>query len=244
MIRRNGSPPKLAIQPSGGFGADDARIIGQSVSHNKNLRVLTLHFREVFADSLDQVVATSSLRELTVMVDTAASDAFLGRLARQLRTNTALVELEICHGFAKGPQADWPDQLHLFRPLLDAMETYNFTLVQVGVSTDPFFLDAAALFERLRVRLAFYTRRNGRIRRALQQLGPRNYHVGPPSLWPLVLETMSSLPTLLYRIVRKGNVSTLCDLVQPDNVLRLTTRSREPRENDICGESEDNGGSI
>jgi hypothetical protein len=241
MIRRNGALSKLDVYPSGGLTPDDARCICQAVSNNTNLRQLGLRFREVFGDSLDHVVTPSSLlRGLTVAVETAASDAFLRSLARQLRTNTALAELRIWHGWSKGPQEDWPDQLHLFRPLLDALETYNYSLVQIEVLTFPYFPGATALFERLRVRLDAYARRNRRIQRALAQLEHRSYRVRPANAG-LVLGAVSALPTLVYRIVRRGNVNTLCDLVQRrrDEVVRPTKPGR-PSEDDT-GTNEEGG---
>jgi hypothetical protein len=63
---------------------------------------------------------------------------------------------------------------------------------------------------------------NRRIQRACAQLEPWNYHVHPANLGLLVLGMVSALPTLVHRIVRRGNnVNTLCDLVQGrDMVLR------------------------
>jgi hypothetical protein len=240
-IRRNNTLSKLNVHPVVGLRADDAKIICHAVSSNANLRQLGLQVKEVFEDTLDQVVAPSSssspssLRELSVQVIIAVPGAFVGRLARQLRTNTALTRLELCHGsYSTGPPTTVRGQERLFRPLLAALETYNCTLVHVDVCSAPWEDGAHALAEAMEARIAPCTRRNRRIQRALAQLEPRSYHVHPATLG-LVLGAVSALPTLVYRIVRRGNVSTLCDLVpRRDNVVRPTMRGRAA-EDDMGG---------
>jgi hypothetical protein len=58
-------------------------------------------------------------------------------------------------------------------------------------------------------------RRNRRIRRAIELLEPRSYHVASARLWPHALGMVSPLPTLANRFVRKGALNTLCDLLTP-----------------------------
>ena len=59
--------------------------------------------------------------------------------------------------------------------------------------------------------VALLLRRNERIHQALEDLP--DYHVSPSALWPSVLEMVSDLPTLIYRLVRRGDVNALSDLL-------------------------------
>jgi hypothetical protein len=89
--------------------------------------------------------------------------------------------------------------------------TYNVTLEIVEVGSARYGSAVARTIDGL-------LRRNGRIRRALEHLKPREYHVAPASLWPSTLEMVSRLPTLMYRFLRRGDLNALGD--------RLVQRSR------------------
>jgi hypothetical protein len=62
--------------------------------------------------------------------------------------------------------------------------------------------------------VAALLRRNGRIRRALEQLLERQYHhASPAALRPHVWGLVSPFLPVLYQFVRKGDVSSLADLL-------------------------------
>lgn len=166
-----------------------------------------------FADTLDQVASSSTLRELVVSVDDL-SDACVASIAKEMRTNTAMESIVLVEA-AQDPSGQ---QARPFLPIAQTLETYNFTLQNVMW----FGADYGPDMPRRHPDHDFLVSimdRNRRIRRALEQL--QGYHVAPTnSLWPRVLGVVSPLPTLLYRFLRKGDVILLCSLLQRDGSAR------------------------
>jgi hypothetical protein len=206
MIRRNVPLSELRVNPLQGpkLGPDDCKSICQSMLRNTHIRVLHLHVKEALADTFDDIVARCSLTKLVVIAD-EWSEECVASVARQLRINTSLERMyAIKRGFEPTP---------FFRPIVEVLETYNITLRKVEFH---WFneQDARSTFEKHI--LALLRRRNRWIRRAMEQLEPRSYHLAPPSLWPLALRMVSPLPTLVFRFLRKGDLNTLCGLVQQE----------------------------
>jgi hypothetical protein len=209
MIRRNAPITTLHIYPSPrrGLEAVYCKLICQAVRHNTNLRVLNLGVKETFADTVDQVASSSTLRELVVSAEDL-SDECVASIATQLRTNTAMQLIFLC----KATKALPGHQSHPFRPIMETLETYNFTLQNATWHWEDPQQDALRGTDHNF--LVSVMGRNTRIHRALEQLP--GYHVAPTILWPRVLGMVSPLPTLLYRFLRKGDVNTLCSLLERD----------------------------
>ena len=169
--------------------------------------------KESFADTLDQVASSSTLRELVVAVDNF-SDACVASIAKEMRTNTAMESIVLVEA-AQDPSGQ---QSRPFLPIAQTLETYNFTLQNVMW----FGADYGPDMPRRHPDHDFLVSvmdRNRRIRRALEQL--QGYHVAPTnSLWPRVLGVFSPLPTLLFGFLRKGEVNLLGSLLQRDGSAR------------------------
>jgi hypothetical protein len=218
MIRRNAPLSELRVDPLTGpeLDADDCRRICQSALRNTHIRVLHLRAKDVSADTLDDVVAHSTLTKLVVSAD-EWSDECVTRVTKQLRANTTLERLYVIKRKDEDPSP-------FFRPLAHVLETYNVTLRKVGLR---WFIPQKAehvMEERV---LTGLRRRNRLIRQAIDQLEPRSYHVVPATLLPRMLGMASPLPTVLYRFLRKGDLNTLCDLLRPRGSARGPKRVRE-----------------
>jgi hypothetical protein len=72
-----------------------------------------------------------------------------------------------------------------------------------------------------------YLRRNHRIRQALKVWEPAAYRVHPVSVWPCAFEMVSDVPTLLLRLLRRGNVKALGQVVVGGD--RATNRTKKRR---------------
>jgi hypothetical protein len=166
-------------------------------------------------------VAASSLRRLEVIAEEWSDECVAG-VARQLRTNTTLESLQIINSHSDDGHSP------LFRPIAEVLETYNFTLRKVTIRLGiPIPRQAEhELEDRVLTELR---RRNRLFRRAIEQhLEPRGYHVSPASLWPRALGTVSVLPTLVYRLLRNGDLNALSDHLQPGRAARGTKRGTPP----------------
>jgi hypothetical protein len=127
MIHRHVALSKLVIAPLGeGMDADDCQLICRAVSSNNALRSLSVRVKEMCADTLDRVLASTSLRELRVVVLNEIPDEAVATIAGQLRTNTALSSLSV----VDATDVIWDDreEADLFRPVLDALETHNYSI--------------------------------------------------------------------------------------------------------------------
>jgi hypothetical protein len=160
------------------------------------------------ADALDNAAASPALKCLWVDSETPFSDEAVRSLSKKLRTNTTLTNLFLAQ--YRPPRDELPER---FRSLANVLDTYNCTLVIVSLGT-------AYAGSAVKEKIDDLLRRNGRIRTALEHLKPRDYHVAPASLWPLTLAMVSRLPTLLYRLLRHGDLNLLGD--------RLARRSGGP----------------
>lgn len=113
-------------------------------------------------------------------------------LVQQLRPNTTLVHFGI--GGPSEPSRELTDGIR------GALRWCNLTLRSFR----------AVCVARHRS-IPRYLRRNMRIRQALERLP--TYRVAPTSIWPLVLDMVSDLPTLLYRFLslQKSDISALVE---------------------------------
>jgi hypothetical protein len=100
--------------------------------------------------------------------------------------------------------SDVPDPTIFFQ-LEDLLTTYNLTLQQVECPIN------YAVGVQGRVREAL--RRNASLRRVESALRARGYRVEQRSLLPRAAERVGRMPTLLYRLLRRGNASALADQV-------------------------------
>jgi hypothetical protein len=211
MVRRNACLSTLVIAGGLGLDAGSCQLLCQSLPGNTTLRVLDVLVHEVFANTLDSVATAASsssswLRDLTVRVYNPISDECVESLARQLRTNTTMTRLRLLHANAD-PLTDRPD--HLFRPIEDVLDTYNFALAAVTVAPP---IDGPPSAQ---CRIDGLVRRNQRIKRALWmwQRPSSSRAASPAGLWPQLLAPAGILPTLLYRLVRHGDANELCQLL-------------------------------
>jgi hypothetical protein len=171
--------------------------------------------KESFADTLDQVASSSTLRELVVAVDNF-SDACVASIAKEMRTNTAMESIVLVEA-AQDPSGQ---QSRPFLPIAQTLETNNFTLQNVTVCGLGQTMDRICRggIPTTTFLSASWT---GTAGSAARSSSCRGYHVAPTnSLWPRVLGVFSPLPTLLYRFLRKGEVNLLGSLLQRDGSAR------------------------
>jgi hypothetical protein len=202
MIGRN-RPSTLRIMklyPDTMLDRSECREMFEGVQRSLNLRSLEVRVKEAYGDALllPNRPLSSSLRVLVIHLQDFTQEG-LNFLAQQLKTNTLLEKVSVFHATAM-TSLD-----HM--PWIDMLTTHNFTLrtLQEGSNVGPWSdrdLRSAEIDACLR--------RNKRIGKVLQQLRG-TYHVSPPALLPLVLEMVKTLPTLLYRFVRRGDINALGD---------------------------------
>jgi hypothetical protein len=190
MLHRDGPLQHLRLHPKEmGLDPDDCRLLCESVGRSRHLRTLDVKVKTVHGDTLANVAESPASPLRALRVTGAFTDEGTKSLARQLRTNTRMRELHLVDR-----KINLPLYLHYVE---DTIDTYNVTLQTVRVDNRPAF--ASSL------------RRNRRIRSFVRHLGPRDYCVAPASLCPRAFGAMSAFPTLLYRLVRRGNLDALCD---------------------------------
>jgi hypothetical protein len=202
ILRSNGPLVSLCVSPKAGVEADNCKLLFRSLSSNTTLRRFDIRVKKVLADTLDYDASSASLQELCVSSENPFPHGAVASLAAQLRTNTALTVLSMNEATAPGPMGGRSEVL---RPIASVLETYNFTLQHVHLSSP---LAESAVAGSIRELL----RRNRRIRYmvgALRSLG--DYHrLLPPPQWLAALGTASRFPTLLYRFFRRGDANELC----------------------------------
>jgi hypothetical protein len=202
MIGRN-LPSTLRIvklYPDTMLDRSECRQMFEGVRRSLKLRSLEVRVKEAYDDALllPNRPLSSSLRVLVIHLQEFTQEG-MRFLAQQLKTNTLLEKVSVFHA------TTMTSLDHM--PWIDMLTTYNFTLrtLQEGSNVGPWSdrdLRSAEIDACLR--------RNKRIGKGLQKL-KGTYHVSPPALLPLVLEMVKTLPTLLYRFVRRGDINALGD---------------------------------
>jgi hypothetical protein len=194
----------LTVVPTnGGLDPADCQVLCESVPRCRTLGLLCVHTKTVLTDTLRGAAGSGS--PLKALVVTGAfTDDGAASLARQLRTNTRLVHL-----FLAETSGDF--RLYLVPHVLRLLGTYNMTLRFARVYRDSD--DDEDPTERETFKRTFV--RNRWIRTAVRRLEPRDYRLTPTGLWPLFFEAkaVGTFPTLLYRLLRRGDVDALCDAV-------------------------------
>jgi hypothetical protein len=93
--------------------------------------------------------------------------------------------------------------------LEDTLRKYNYTLSLVDLLEPWNGVDTSEI--------AGYLLRNARIQRILGRLPPLFHPSLPVRVWPVVLEMASGIPPLLYKLLRRGDINALCEVVQGRN---------------------------
>jgi hypothetical protein len=181
-----------------GLDADGWRLVCEGAAASRRLELLDLKDDIVLpsgtvAAALD---GGSALTHLHVAPRMWSRRAFV-ELVEALRANTALEEVSLAQkgGFM-------PAQAGL---ALDVLRTSNFTLQNVHLVPRK---DGTGSHEGP---IGALLRRNAGVRRAVEHLGATGYRVSRRAAWPLALRHLSTIPTLLYRFVRRGNVDALAE---------------------------------
>jgi hypothetical protein len=176
----------------------------EALNGNTHLRTLSLISNRISAVSLSAVRAlgNSNLRRLD-LDDNPLTDESVLTLAEGLRTNFTLEELHVDGDIGLLSEA-----------FGDLLTSFNFTLrtLHINNSTLP------AIDELLRV--------NEHVRNAHNNLLRVNYHVEHLSLWPRVLDRISSKPFLLYQFVRLGNLDMFANHVVHAGIVQGRRRER------------------
>lgn len=216
MIRGNAPLWHLLVHPKGqGLNPDDCRLLCESVCCNRHLRSLDIAVNTIRADTLERVAESpaSPLRILSITFNDFTEEG-IQSLMRQLRTNTQMFELRLI-----APKGDAASNLK--HQLEETVGAYNYTLRSLHLGWDAF---------------SRWMRRNRWIRTAVRRLEPRDYRVTPMELWPHAFGTMSAFPTLLYRLLRRGDVDALSD-----TVMRHHRQPKGTKRARAAGNSEDIG---
>jgi hypothetical protein len=199
LVRSNAPIEFLMFLPIESLGRDACRQLFDSLPHNRHLRRLHIGVERVFEGEIvlpSDPAALSSLRQLHLKVDHWDKKG-KACLARQLQTNTALTSVRVVYqGNTTLPH----------RPWIDMLERHNCTLLSL---TEESILGPWGDGPMRSPRVAALLQRNDRIRQALEQLP--EYRVAPMARVPHVLELVNTLPTLLYRFLRRGDVNALVD---------------------------------
>jgi hypothetical protein len=187
MIGRSVALATLVLRPTANLlDPDDCKLVCEAVSRNTNLQSLSLDVENVRDDTLNQVGASSSLRTLEIYSSGGFSRGSMENFARQLRTNVTLSAVRFDTEMGRDAL------VRIFRPIEEALETYNFTLTEVFVGRYWHGQDNVAKL----------LLRNRRLQLVLE-------HLEPAGLRPRLFGMVSAIPTLLYRSLRRGNVDVL-----------------------------------
>jgi hypothetical protein len=189
MVRRNVLLSGLALSNSGErMDPYVCQLLCSGMSRNAHLQDLSIDVTDVLPGTMDGATGPASpVRSLYIRG--RISPNAVAPLANQLKTNSRLTSLILSsHQCADG----------------DGDPTYR--------RADERYPDPARSFDGQRS-IEQYLRRNRWIQNALL---PHlvNYRVHSPRLlWPILLERVSEVPTLLYRFLRRGNLEGLCAVV-------------------------------
>jgi hypothetical protein len=213
LIRSNAPIEFLMFLPNESLGRGACRQLFDSLPHNRHLRRLSVCVERVFDGALvlpsDLAALSSSLRQLHLKVDHWDRKG-KACLARQLQTNTALTNVRVVY---------LGNTALSHRPWIDMLERHNFTLLSL---TEESILGPWGDGPMRSPKVAALLQRNGRIRQALEQLS--EYRVAHMARVPHILEMVNTLPTLLYRFLRRGDVNALVDH------LHLPVAARQQRQ--------------
>jgi hypothetical protein len=217
LIRSNAPIEFLMFLPNESLGRGACRQIFDGLPHNRHLHRLSVCVERVVEGDIvlpSDPAASSSLRQLHLKVDhwDKKGKAFL---ARQLQTNTALTSVRVVYrGNTTLPH----------RPWIDMLERHNFALLSL---TEESALGPWGDGPMRSPRVSALLKRNDRIRQALEQLP--EYRMAHMARVPHVLEMVNTLPTLLYRFLRRGDVNALVDH------LHLPAAARQQQQRDGGG---------
>jgi hypothetical protein len=196
MIRRNVPLTELRIGPT--YSTEGVKLICDAVGHNPNLRKLVNSHDivvEPCPDLYDQALgAGSRLVDLECHID---SLELLRSMVERLKVNQVLQRLVLPDYHRREcrltPEAGGE--------LEDLLDRHNFTLREVTILNGR---------HPRQPRVNELLRRNASVRAANEQLEARQYAVALPLL-PSAAGRVGRFPTLLYRLLRRGNVGALAD---------------------------------
>jgi hypothetical protein len=199
LLQRNVRVRELSLRRCG-LDADGWRLVCEGAAANRHLEHLVLKDDVVLppGSAVAALGPESTLSKLRAAPRLWTRRAFV-ELVEALRVNTALHEISLSQkGGFKPAHADL---------VLNLLRTYNFTLRNVYLVPRK---DGTGSHEGP---IGALLRRNAGVRRAVEHLGASDYRVPRRAAWPLALQEVSTIPTLLYRFVRRGNVDALAEQV-------------------------------
>jgi hypothetical protein len=202
MIRRNARIGCVNFVRCG-LDAGGCKRICDSVVSNEHLRSLSI-WGEIAVDTVVEALGEKSqLRQLLFTADWSV-EAFVALIER-LKTNTVLKVLVLSAVDA------FPSSMPL-NLLEDLLTTHNITLQHVAIQQWAGTDDGLA-FHPATVPIRALLQRNASLRAADAQLQTQQYSIAP-DLLPEAIERVGRVPTLLYRLLRRGNLDALAEQVQ------------------------------
>jgi hypothetical protein len=202
MIRRNALIECVTLVRCG-LDAAGCKRICDSVVGNEHLLLLSI-WGELGMDTLVEALGEKSqLRELYFTANWTV-EAFVALIER-LKTNTVLEVLVL------GAEDVFPSSMP-FNLLEDLLTAHNITLQQFAIRQWAGTDDELAFYPAT-VPIRALLRRNASLRAADAQLQTLQYIIAP-DLLPEAMERVGRVPTLLYRLLRRGNLDALAEQVQ------------------------------
>jgi hypothetical protein len=199
MIRRNVPLTELRIRST--FSTNGVKLICDAAGHSPNLRKLVNSHNLVTVfdrcpDMYDQALGAGS--HLVALESHIYSLDLLRSMVERLKVNQVLQRLVLVNSGWFSASVLTPEAGGELEDLLDR---HNFTLREVTI------LNGRHPRQR---RVNELLRRNAGVRAANEQLEARQYAVALPLL-PAAAGRVRRFPTLLYRLLRRGNVGALAD---------------------------------
>jgi hypothetical protein len=260
MIRRNVLIRSLYLDLTR-FSSAGCELVCRSLQHNTNLRRFYLGTNEITGGTLNHVAGPASpLRYLSVGGNWTQEG--ISELASQLKTNTRMLAVSLSGpivGFHANDDSDTDTDddddegqgaavaaaERAAAPLVEMLRTYNYTLQKIT------FVERRGHCARMGVGrkrgcgpgvecirwdcFGPYLRRNHQIRQARKVWEPDAYRVAPIGLWPRAFELVSDVPTLLFRLLRRGNAKALGQVVVGDHHPTNTSKKRRSRGSGVGG---------
>jgi hypothetical protein len=188
-----------------GMGPAAGKLICGCLPRNSSQVTLKLDIDKVTGDTLDHAAdASSSLENLFITTYWTPDD--VQSLAKQLRTNTSLFGLLL---FDRNSRSGPPCLAESCEHVEETLKRYNYTLRHVNLMVQWIGLDTSGIDS--------YLQRNARIQGVLYRLPPLFDPSLPVRVWPAVLEMASGLPSLTYKLLRRGDINALCDVLHGRN---------------------------